>query len=313
MKNLTRQKKIRNLIIALVLFIVITNPSILPLPGGVKNWLYDVWYGVFGNVEDIISIIRLNWISIFKIIVIVIVLALLYNIVKLILAKFEPKSGKGKSLYSLLNSFTIYTFALIGLIWCLTAIGVNISTIFASIGIVALIVGFAAESLIEDVITGLFLLFENEFNVGDIIEYNGFRGTVTKIGIRITCITDAGGNIKMANNSDIRNVLNKSKEPSAAVIDVPISYAANLENAEKVLKGILAQLPKKYPDVFDEAPVYLGVQALDASSVNLRISANVSEDKIFRAMRLMNREVKLGMDKANVEIPFQQVVVHQAK
>lgn len=313
MKNLNRPKKIRFLAIALVLVIVLTNPSMLPLPGSVKQWLYDVWYGVFGNVEDIVSIIRLNWISIFKIIVIVIVLALLYNIVKLILTKFKPESGKGKSLYSLLNSFTIYAFTLIGLIWCLAAIGVNISTIFASIGIVALIVGFAAESLIEDVITGLFLLFENEFNIGDIIEYNGFRGTVTKIGIRITCITDAGGNVKMANNSDIRNVLNKSKSLSAAVVDVPISYAADLKNAEIVLKGILAELPKKYPDVFGKVPAYLGVQALDASSVNLRISANVSEDKIFQAVRLMNREVKLGMDKANVEIPFQQVVVHQAK
>lgn len=313
MKKLTRPMKILYLAIALVLFIVLTNPSILPLPETAKQWLYDVWSGVFGDVSEIASAISMNWISIFKVIAVVLIMALLYNITKFILSKIDPKTGKGKSVHSMFDSFTVYAFALIGLIWCLSAIGVNISTILASIGIVALVIGFAAESLIEDVITGLFLVFENEFNIGDVIEYNGFRGTVTKIGVRMTYITDTGGNIKMANNSDIRNVLNKSRSLSAAVIDVPISYSADLEHAEQVLMAILAELPQKYPGVFGETPAYLGVQMLDASSVNLRVSAKVSESNIFSAVRIMNREVKIGLDKANVEIPFQQVVVHQAK
>ena len=313
MKKMSRPKKVLVLFIILLVFRILTNPSVLPLPVRAKEWLRNAWSSVFGNVEEVTQTIRIDWVSLFQIVAIVLILALLYNVIKWILEKVNPKTGKGKSIHSMVSSFCIYAIVLIGLIWGLAAIGVNLSTIFASIGIVALIIGFAAESLIEDVITGLFLVFEDEFNVGDIIEYNGFRGTVTKIGVRVTCLEDAGGNVKIVNNSDIRNVLNKSKALSAAVIDAPIAYSANLEQAENVLNGILAKLPEKYPDVFPEVPRYLGVQTLDASSVNLRVCANVAEGDIFSAMRLMNREVKIGFDSAGIEIPFQQVVVHNAR
>ena len=107
----------------------------------------------------------------------------------------------------MIDSFIGYAAVLVGIVWCLSAIGVNLSTIFASIGIVALIIGFAAESLTADVITGVLLVFEDEFKVGDIVEINGFRSTVTGIGVRVTSIRDAGGYIKIVNNSDIRDVL----------------------------------------------------------------------------------------------------------
>lgn len=86
----------------------------------------------------------------------------------------------------------------------LTILGVNITTIIASIGILALIVGFSAESLIADIVTGTFMLLENQYNVGDIVEVNGFRGVVTSIGIRTTCITDSGDNVKIINNSEMK-------------------------------------------------------------------------------------------------------------
>lgn len=86
----------------------------------------------------------------------------------------------------------------------LTILGVNMTTIIASVGVLALIVGFSAESLIADVVTGTFMLLENQYNVGDIVEVNGFRGTVTSIGIRTTCITDTGDNVKIINNSEMK-------------------------------------------------------------------------------------------------------------
>ena len=313
MKKMSRPKRTIVLLIILLVFRILTNPSILPLPMAAKEWLRNAWGTMFGNVEDVTRTIRINWVSLFQIVAIILIMALVYNVIKWILEKVNPKTGKGKSIHSMVSSFCIYAIVLIGLVWCLAAIGVNLSTIFASIGIVALIIGFAAESLIEDIITGLFLVFEDEFNVGDIIEYNGFRGTVTKIGVRVTCLQDAGGNVKIINNSDIRDVLNKSKDLSAAVTDAPIAYSANLEEAEKVLNSILTKLPEQYPDVFSEVPKYMGVQTLDASSVNLRVCAQVAEGNIFSAIRLMNREIKIGFDNAGIEIPFQQVVVHNAR
>ena len=314
MKKPSRGKRVLCLAAALILFLIATNPSVLFfLPDGARDSLRDIWSNVFGDVEAVRQAIRVNWVAIFQIVAVVLTLALLVNLVRLVLERSTPKTGKQQSVRSMLDSFVGYAAVLVGVVWCLSAIGVNLSTIFASIGIVALIIGFTAESLIADVITGVFLVFEDEFNVGDIVEINGFRGTVTGIGVRVTSIRDAGGNVKIVNNSDIRDVLNRSRATSRAVVDAPIAYSADLEQAEKTLAAILAALPKKYPATFAVAPEYVGVEALDSSSVNLRVVAEVAEADYFAAARLINREIKLGFDKAGVEIPFQQVVVHQAK
>ncbi len=129
----------------------------------------------------------------------------------------------------------------------------------------------------------------------------------------MTCIQDAGGNIKVINNSEIRDVLNRSKAASRAICDMPIAYEESIEKVEKLLETLIDGLMKKYPTIFAVRPSYLGVQTLDASSVNLRIVAEVEEKDVFSAQRIMNREFKLGFDKAGVEIPFTQVVVHQGK
>ena len=283
------------------------------LPASWREAMKNGYNSLFGDVDQIKRVLNIQWVRIFKVIVIVLFMMIVKLVLKIVMEKIKPKTPKGASIYSMVKSFSGYAIALILLIWCLSAIGINLSTIFASIGIVALIIGFAAESLIEDVVTGLFLVFEDEFNVGDIIEYNGFRGTVTNIGVRVTSIQDPGGNIKLVNNSDMRNILNRSRTNSNAVCDVPVSYAANLADTETALKAIAASLPEKYPEVFRTEPEYLGVQTLDASSVNLRFIAKVSEGDIYKAARLMNREFKIGMDEAGIEIPFQQVVVHKGE
>ncbi len=313
-KSSARLRRIVYLAVALVLFLIVTNPSVLFfLPDESRDSLRATWSRVFGNVDAVREAIRVNWVAIFQVVAIVLLLLLIVNVVRFVLERVKPKGGKQQSIVSMTNSFIGYAAVLVGIVWCLRALGVNLSTIFASIGIVALIIGFAAESLIADVITGVFLVFEDEFNVGDIVEINGFRGTVTSIGVRVTSVRDAGGNIKIVNNSDIRDVLNRSKAASRAVVDAPIAYDADLEKAEKALNTILAALPQKYPDMFAKAPEYIGVQTLDSSSVNLRVVAEVEEKDVFAASRVLNREIKLGFDKAGVEIPFQQIVVHQAK
>ena len=305
-------KKVIIMAAILVIVLLVTNPSLMFfLPGSWREAMKNAWNGLFGDVDQISKVLDIKWVKIFKLIVIVLFMLIVKSVTKILLEKIKPKTPKGASIYSMVKSFSGYAIALIMLIWCLSAIGINLSTIFASIGIVALVIGFAAESLIEDVVTGLFLVFEDEFNVGDIIEYNGFRGTVTNIGVRVTSIQDPGGNIKLVNNSDLRNIMNRSRTNSNAVCDVPVSYAANLADTETILKSIAETLPGKYPEVFRTVPEYLGVQALDASSVNLRFIAKVSESDIYKAARLMNREFKIGMDEQGIEIPFQQVVVHQ--
>ena len=175
-----------------------------------------------------------------------------------------------------------------------------------------MIIGFGAQSLVEDLVTGIFLVFEDQFNVGDIIEVNGFRGTVDSIGIRATCIRDVGNNVKIINNSDLRNILNRSTADSYAVTTVSISYKENLEHVEEVVGEFLPKIREKYPEVFVKDPVYCGVQELAESGMLLKFVALVKESNIFTAPRLLNREIKLAFDKAGIEIPFNQIVVHNA-
>ena len=223
--------------------------------------------------------------------------------------KFRDRHAE--TIKGLILNLLRYAVVIFAVIFALSALGINMGAVIASLGILSLVVGFGAQTLIEDVITGLFMIFEGQFHVGDIITVDGFRGTVTSIGIRTTNIMDAGGNIKIINNSDIRTLINLSEVTSMAVVTVSIAYGAPLEKAERILVEELERLAQELPDVFLEPPAYVGVEALAASSVDLKVIAKVTENNIYAARRMMNRAVKLAFDAGGIEIPFPQLVVHQ--
>ena len=299
--------------VALILFLFITNPSLIPfLPAETKESIKGTWTKLFGDVTKISGSVKINWATLFQVIAIILLMVVITKILALILSKLNPKSSKAKSLVSLLRSALYYITVLIAFFWCLSALGVNVSTIFASVGVLALIIGFGAQSLVEDLVTGIFLVFEDQFNVGDIIEVGGFRGTVESIGIRTTAIKDVGNNVKIINNSDLRNILNRSTAESFAVTTVSISYNQDIEAAEKVINEFLPQIRDKYPEIFKAVPQYVGVQQLGESGVELKFVAAVDEKDVFTAPRVLNREIKIAFDKAGIEIPFNQIVVHQA-
>ena len=232
------------------------------------------------------------------------------QLLRFLLSLIKPKERKGLTLISLFSSLLRYVAALVILCWGLSILGVNVNAIVASVGIVALIVGFGAESLVADVVTGIFLLFENQYNVGDIVEVNGFRGTVKEIGIRTTSIVDPGDNIKIINNSEMKNILNRSDNISRAVSDIAIPYETDLEALEAKLPDLMQEIYERRADVMLAAPQYLGVQQLADSSVVLRFVVEVAEKDIYTGARILNRDLWLGFRKLGVECPFPQVDVH---
>ena len=186
----------------------------------------------------------------------------------------------------------------------------NILAIVASLGVLALIVGFAADSIIADLVTGVFILFDSQYNVGDIIEVDGFRGVVTDIGIRTTSITDASENIKIVNNADMRNILNRSDHVSKSFCDISIPYTCDLEALEEKFPSLLEEIRQKRADVMLDTPVYLGVQQLADSAVVLRFCVDVKEKDIYGGARILNRDLLLGLRQLGVECPFPQLDVH---
>lgn len=207
-------------------------------------------------------------------------------------------------------SFIKY-IAVIALIFAVLSVwGVNTAALIAGIGILSLIVGLGAQPLIEDIIAGLFIVFEHVFDVGDIIVVDGFRGTVKEIGIRTTQIEDAGGDVKVVNNSDIRTLVNMTSQLSLAISEVDIEYGESLERVELVIRDNLESIGKNVPDIV-EGPFYLGVAKLGSSGVTLRFTAKCPEMQKFQVERDMNRQLKLMFDKNDINIPFTQVVVHE--
>lgn len=227
-----------------------------------------------------------------------------------VLGLIHPKSHRARTILTLLNSLLRYAAALLILCWGLSILGVDVSVIVASVGVVALVVGFGVESLIADVVTGTFILFENQYNVGDIVEVGGFRGTVKDIGIRTTAIEDAGGNVKIINNSEMKNILNRSDHASRAVCDIDIPYETDLEALEERIPALLEEIYRQNAGILKSVPAYLGVEKLGASSVVLRFVAEVAEKDLFSAGRVLNRSLWLGLRRLGVECPFQQLDVH---
>ena len=270
-----------------------------------------VFTGVFDTLQDAFGNIQVSPEKIGRLVVMVF---LVIAIEKLLVLFFSLLMGKGRrttTVLTILQSVAKYAAAVVMIVWGLSILGVDVTTIAASIGLVALIIGFGAESLIEDVITGLFMMFENQYNVNDIVEVDGFRGTVTSIGIRTTCIMDPGGNVKIINNSNMKNILNRSDIASRAVSEVQVSYNTDIEALEEVLPTMMAEIYKLHKDVMKAEPKYLGVNELGDSGITLKFVVEVDEKDIYSVQRILNRELLVAFKKTNIEIPYPQIDVHQ--
>lgn len=232
------------------------------------------------------------------------------HLVLLILSLVKSENHRVRTVQTLTANLVRYVAVLVIVIGVLSLLNVDMPTILAGLGVIALIIGFGAESLITDVVTGFFILMDNQYNVGDIIEVGGFRGTVSEIGIRTTSLTDTGGNVKIINNSDMKNILNRSDNSSKCVADFSIPYETDLVKLEQKIPGLMAEIFQAHSDVFKSEPKYLGVQALASSSVDLRFVAEVGESDIYSGARILNHDLFVGFRSLGVECPFPQVDVH---
>ena len=263
--------------------------------------LFD-WQG-FQNVT-------INLAIIFRLIIMICGVLAVEMLITFLLGLFNPKNHRIRSVLSILASVLKYVAAIVILCWGLSIIGVNVSTIVASVGIITLIIGFSAESLISDMVTGAFMIFENQYNVGDIVEVDGFRGTVTNIGLRTTSLTDPGGNVKIVNNSAMKNILNRSDKPSRAISVIAVPYGTDFKKLESEIPALMQRIYDAHPDTFKSVPTYLGIDDLADSAVVMKFVAEVEEDNIFSGRRILNHDLLLGFKDLGVECPFPQVDVH---
>lgn len=216
--------------------------------------------------------------------------------------------ARGETICRLLSSLTKYGTLIAMLYWCLGVLGVDTATLLASAGIITLAVSFGAKDLITDILCGLFIIFEGEFRVGDVISVGGNTGTVMEIGVRTTKINDGNGNVLLLRNSSISNVTNMTKLNSYASIDITIPVGESLPYVEKVLKDELKSVHDRVPAIID-GPFYKGVVDLSSTAMTIRVVATCKETDRGSVMRSLRREVKLMLSRRDIA-PYQLVFDH---
>ncbi len=264
----------------------------------------------------------MNWgLVVAKIILIVIAASIVKRIIGKVVAhiiadRVNPRikydARRARTMGKLIGNACNYTINFIALLLIIDQFGYSLMPLLVGAGVLGLAIGFGAQNFVRDVITGFFIIFEDQFGVGDLIMVNGQKGTVEEVGVRVTKLRIWTGEIHIIPNGVISEVTNFSINNSMGVTDISIAYEADIDQAIQVIKETALQV-KQHNDNVVADPEVLGVQSLGASEVIIRVVTECKPNTQFAVGRQMNAELKKALDEAGIEIPYPRVVTLQRK
>ena len=199
----------------------------------------------------------------------------------------------------------------IALILVLGELGVNLAPLIAGAGIAGVALGFGAQSLVEDCIAGLFMLVEDQYGIGDVVDLDEATGVVEKISLRTTVLRGIDGTVWHVPNGEVQRVGNKSQLWSVALVDVDVAYDCDLAAARQVIIDCATELVEgdEWTDVIIDPPQLLGVEALGADGITIRVTIKVEPGAQWALQRALREALKAALDGAGIEIPFPQRTV----
>ncbi len=197
----------------------------------------------------------------------------------------------------------------------LSELGINIGPLLAGAGVIGLAIGFGAQYIIRDFFTGLFIILENQFRVGDVLCLGDICGTVENINLRMTVLRDVDGTVHHIPNGEIKIASNMSKDFARVNLKVGISYEVNLEKVIKVVNQLGQEMAEdsEWKDKILKAPQFVRVDDFADSAVIIKISGEVKPLEQWAVLGELRKRIKIAFDKQGIEIPFPQMVVHQAQ
>ena len=207
------------------------------------------------------------------------------------------------------------------LIWILTVsmilqeIGIAVGPLLAAAGIAGIAFGFGGQYLIRDLITGIFIIMENQYRIGDVVCFDGTCGSVEDISMRMTTLRDLDGVVHHVPHGEIKKVSNLSKYFARINLDIGVSYNSNLEKVIKVINKVgeaLAKDPEWRDDIL-KTPQFLRVNDFAESAIIVKIAGETKSLKQWAVTGELRKRLKMAFDKEKIEIPFPQRVVHQVK
>lgn len=256
-----------------------------------------------------------------KIILVIVAAKLSIKLISSVINQFFEKHKKMKlnmditrvdTMQGLMKSVVKYTIYFIAITAIVKFFGIEITGLIATAGIGGLALGFGAQNLVRDIITGFFILFEEQFGVGHYVEVNGVSGMVEEMALRVTKIRDFNGDLHIVPNGEISRVTNKSTGKMRALVEMLIAYEENIDNAIDVLKKASEKL-KLENDKILEGPSVLGVSNLERSGISILIIAKTVPMEQWAVERLMRKKFKEALDNAGIEIPYEKSIVYTSK
>ena len=217
-----------------------------------------------------------------------------------------------KTITSVLGSaVSIIVWAVVALL-VLDQIGLSLAPLLAGAGVVGIMLAFGAQSIVADFLAGMFMLVEDQFGVGDVVDLGEVTGTVEKVTLRVTTLRDVNGAVWHVPNSEVRRVVNKSQLWSRAVLDIEVAYDTDLRRAEGIIQRVADELWRD--DGFDggdiiDPPEVWGIERLGADGVTIRLVVKTDPAEQWTIARELRLRIKEALDEAGIEIPFPQRTV----
>ncbi len=216
---------------------------------------------------------------------------------------------KRKTIVNLISNIFKYVVFFLIILCALNLYGVDTKALIASLGVVGAVLGLALQDAIKDFISGITLIMDNFFVVGDIVTFQDFTGEVIDMGLKTTKIKKINGEVLVIANRNIDQVVNISQKPANVIIDIPTAYEEKTAKVEKTISKILEEIQKI--EGVKKEPQYLGISALEDSCVNYTISFFCPQEKQWQIKREALKVIKTLYDKDKIKIPYTQIEVHR--
>ena len=217
-----------------------------------------------------------------------------------------------EALTSVLRSATTFVIWLIAGFMILGAVGVNIAPLLAGAGVLGVALGFGSQKLVQDFLSGMFILVEDQYGVGDVVDLDTETvGTVEAVSLRTTRLRAVDGTVWHVPNGEIRRVGNMSQHWSRTLMDIEVAYESDIGQAKAIMKAAADEMWREDTDILEE-PAMWGVQNLNPNGVLLRLTIKTTPNQQWRISRALLERIKVRFDAEGIEIPFpQQTVWHR--
>jgi small-conductance mechanosensitive channel len=218
----------------------------------------------------------------------------------------SEREKRSETLIGIMNTAVKIIAIVFGGLMILRELGIDIGPLLAGAGIIGLAVGFGSQELVKDVVTGFFILMENQFRVGDVINTAGHAGIVERITLRTTVLRDLEGTVHVIPNGQVSSVSNLTYGWSRAVLDIGVAYKENVDRVMEVMLEVAKTMASEpaWAEIITEEPSILGVDSFDDSSVTIKIMIQTKPLSQWNVAREYRRRIKNRFDAEGIEIPF---------